>query len=316
MNEFEPKVKEVNVIVSIEPLPSSKPPVTKTGKFVFTTHFVSNGKAALVEKACKFRKTMDVTAALENPRNSKLKVVSLLLRYWDKTKKGDERGPYTAPKLMPTVKRSALEDKKPSEELTPLVEDEPKARPFSVICTDVDAAIAADAVVITIAVNDGADDVPFVAPLILTVGVAAVLKKPEGYVNVIKLPTARPPPTVVVKLNVAATFILPAKRSMFIIAKDADNICPPMTPEALPTEAKTSEVVDNVIPVILPPFAAPIVKPLRVMVNDVVEAMPTTAVVMTMELPVMADVAVMVAAFVEPAALAKGFGVAAKKPAG
>ncbi len=88
MTEFEPKVTEVNMIVSAEPLPSSKAPVTKTGKFVFTTHFVSNGKEALVEKVCKFRKTMDVTAALENPRNSKLNVVSLLLRYWDKTKNG------------------------------------------------------------------------------------------------------------------------------------------------------------------------------------------------------------------------------------
>jgi hypothetical protein len=44
--------------------------------------------------------------------------------------------------------------------------------------------------------------------------------------------------------------------------------------------------------------------------------MPITAVVMTMELPVMADVAVMVATDVLPAALLPGLGVAAKSPAG
>ena len=44
--------------------------------------------------------------------------------------------------------------------------------------------------------------------------------------------------------------------------------------------------------------------------------MPTTAVVMTMELPVMTDVAVMVATDVLPATLLAGLGVAAKNPAG
>jgi hypothetical protein len=62
--------------------------------------------------------------------------------------------------------------------------------------------------------------------------------------------------------------------------------------------------------------AAPIVKPLRVMVKAVVAAIPATAVVMTMELPVMAEVAVMVATDVLPAALFAGLGVAAKNPAG
>ena len=71
------------------------------------------------------------------------------------------------------------------------------------------------------------------------------------------------------------------------------------------------------MPVALPPTAAaPIVKPLRVMVKAVFAAMPATAVVMTMELPVMADVAVMVATDVLPAPLLAGLGVAAKSPAG
>ena len=62
--------------------------------------------------------------------------------------------------------------------------------------------------------------------------------------------------------------------------------------------------------------AAPIVKPLRVMVKAVVAAMPATAVVMTMELPIMTDVAVMPPTDVLPAALAAGLGVEAKNPAG
>jgi hypothetical protein len=66
----------------------------------------------------------------------------------------------------------------------------------------------------------------------------------------------------------------------------------------------------------LPAVTAPIVKPLRVMVKTVFAAMPATAVVMTMELPVMADVAVMAATDAVPAALFAGFGVAAKNPAG
>ena len=52
---------------------------------------------------------------------------------------------------------------------------------------------------------------------------------------------------------------------------------------ALPLEVKLSDVMDKVIPINSPPLAAPIVKPLRVMVKAVVAAMPATAVVMTME---------------------------------
>ena len=90
-----------------------------------------------------------------------------------------------------------------------------------------------------------------------------------------------------------------------------------IAPEAAPADAVVSESVCTVMPVALSATAAaPIVKPLRVMVKAVVAAMPTTAVVMTMELPVMADVAVMVATDAEPAALLAGLGVAAKNPAG
>ena len=70
------------------------------------------------------------------------------------------------------------------------------------------------------------------------------------------------------------------------------------------------------MPVALPAVAAPIIRPVSVMVKGVLAAMPTTAVVMMMESPEMADVAVMVLTDVLPAALAAGLGEAAKNPAG
>ncbi len=87
-------------------------------------------------------------------------------------------------------------------------------------------------------------------------------------------------------------------------------------PEATPADATVSASVCTVMPVVLPAVAAPIVRPLRVMVKGVLAAIPRTAVVMTIELETMADVAVMVATDAVPAALAAGLGVAAKNPAG
>ena len=87
-------------------------------------------------------------------------------------------------------------------------------------------------------------------------------------------------------------------------------------PDATPADVIKSASVCTVMPVALPEFATPIVKPLRVMVKSVFAEMPATAVVMTMELPVMADVAVMVATDVLPAMLLAGLVVSAKNPAG
>ncbi len=110
---------------------------------------------------------------------------------------------------------------------------------------------------------------------------------------------------------------LPAMRSACAMV----NVTPvgtrnPISPEAAPADATVSESVCTVMPVALPAVAAPIVKPDRVMVKCVDAGMLTMPVVMTMELPVMADVAVMVATDVVPATLFAGFGVAAKNPAG
>jgi hypothetical protein len=89
----------------------------------------------------------------------------------------------------------------------------PSLSPVRVTMTFVEAATTAVAVVTTIAVADGAAEAPLTDPLINTLGVAELLKKPGGYVNVILLPIASAPPAVVVKLNVAATFVLSATRS-------------------------------------------------------------------------------------------------------
>jgi hypothetical protein len=70
--------------------------------------------------------------------------------------------------------------------------------------------------------------VPLTDPLINTLGVAELLKKPGGYVNVMKLPIASAPPAVVVKLNVAATFALSATRSESLITNESKDTRPPI----------------------------------------------------------------------------------------
>ncbi len=95
------------------------------------------------------------------------------------------------------------------------------------------------------------------------------------------------------------------------------KMTPDIAPDATPADTVTSASVCTVMPVALPAFVAPIVNPLRVMVKAVFAAMPAIAVVMTMEVaPGAAEVAVMVATDVEPAALFAGVAVVAKNPEG
>ena len=83
----------------------------------------------------------------------------------------------------------------------------PSLSPIRVTATLAEAATAAVTVVMKIAVGDGGAAVPLTDPLINTLGVTEALKKPGGYVKVIKLPIASLPFAVVVKLNVAATVL-------------------------------------------------------------------------------------------------------------
>ena len=122
---------------------------------------------------------------------------------------------------------------------------------------------------------------------------------------------------VVLNARVTATPVLPATRSAPAIIITTEVGWDVIEPDATPADAVTSASVCTVMPVALPAFATPIVKPLRVMVKAVFAAMPAFAVVMTMEVaPGAAEVAVMVATDVEPAALFAGVAVVAKNPAG
>ena len=121
---------------------------------------------------------------------------------------------------------------------------------------------------------------------------------------------------VVVNAKVTGTRALAATRSPAAMVNTTPVGCVNIAPDGAPAEATVSVSVDTVMPVGLPAVAAPIVRPERVMVKAVFAAMPITAVVMTMELPVMADVAVMVVTDVLPAVLFAGLGVPAKNPGG
>ena len=121
---------------------------------------------------------------------------------------------------MPMGIRSATVDRNPEDEFKPLVDADARVKPLKVMVTVVEAAIAAVAVVMTIAVDDGVDAVPVHAPLIETVGVEAELKKPGGYVRFTKLPMARAPPAVEVKLKVADT-LAAANRSVSLMKNNA-----------------------------------------------------------------------------------------------
>ncbi len=124
------------------------------------------------------------------------------------------------------------------------------------------------------------------------------------------------PPAVGVKVNVAATPAWAATRSAGAMVRKTEVTAPPITPDATPADAIVSASVCTVMPVALSAATAPIFKPLRVMVMAEVAAMPTTAVVMTIESAEKADVAVMVLTDELPAALAAGLGEVAKNPAG
>ena len=87
-------------------------------------------------------------------------------------------------------------------------------------------------------------------------------------------------------------------------------------PEAAPADKTVSASVRTVMPVALPAVAAPIVKPVRVMVKVVFASMPAMAVVMTIAVAVgAAQVAVMLCMEVLPVTI-KGVAVVAKNPEG
>jgi len=149
-------------------------------------------------------------------------------------------------------------------------------------------------------------------PTVLTAGVVDVSNQPVGKPRVIVPPIG----TAVVVVNVMPTDTF--------VARAVDEgvttrlvILVPIPPEAAPADTAVSASVWTVMPVVLPAVAAPIVRPLRVMVKGVRAGILATAVVTTMAVVVVtAEVAVIVATEVVPAALAAGAIDATKNPDG
>jgi hypothetical protein len=152
-----------------------------------------------------------------------------------------------------------------------------------------------------------------------TLGAAEVSKAMPAPCSVMMIPAWIPAVMAPVGVNekVAVVDVALTADASVIARPLMPEMPTPIPPEAAPADATVSESVCTVMPVALSATAAaPIVKPDRVMMKCVFAKMPALAVVMTMELPVMIDVAVMVATDAVPAALGEGFGVAAKNPAG
>ena len=125
-------------------------------------------------------------------------------------------------------------------------------------------------------------------------------------------PAASAPPAVVVNENVAAAPVFAATRSPLAIANDVPVTCPPIAPDAVPTEAVGSELVDTVMPDEILAIATPIVRPVSVTVTAVLAESVAVPVVMTMDV-VVGAVALPVA---PPLTATAGVALVAKKPDG
>ena len=118
-------------------------------------------------------------------------------------------------------------------------------------------------------------------PLMVTPGVPALEKKPNGYVSVMLLPVASAPPAVVVKANVAAEPVLLATRSAAPTVNVTAATAPPITPDVCAADARASTLVCTVTEP--PALAAPMVRPVSVTVTAVPAASAVPEVVMTMK---------------------------------
>ena len=125
-------------------------------------------------------------------------------------------------------------------------------------------------------------------------------------------PAASAPPAVVVNENVAAAPVFAATRSPLAIANDVPVTCPPIAPDAVPTDAVGSALVDIVMPDKLPTSTPPMVRPVSVTVTAVLAGSVAVPVVITMDV-VVGAVALPVA---PPLTATAGVALVAKKPTG
>jgi len=199
----------------------------------------------------------------------------------------------------------------------------PVFRPLKVMVNAVFLGMVAAAVVMMMLLPENAD----VAVRSATEDVLAALA--SGPADVSNQPVGKPsvtlPPAVMSLsfevVNLSTTETLEVATTVVEGATEKAETVVPIPPEGAPPDAMGigSHIVFvcTVMPVGLPPLRAPIVNPLRVMVKAVFAAMPATAVVMTMEVaPGAAEVAVIAATDVVPAALFAGVAPVAKNPEG
>jgi len=202
----------------------------------------------------------------------------------------------------------------------------PVFRPLKVMVNAVFLGMVAAAVVMMMLLPENAD----VAVRSATEDVLAALA--SGAADASNQPVGKPsvtlPPAVMSLsfevVNLSTTETLGVAMTVEEGATEKAETTVPIPPEGAPADAmgigSQNVFVSTLMPVGLPAVAtAPIFKPLRVMVKVVSAAMPATAVVIMICVPVVAvgvdDVAVMVGTDVEPAALSEGL-TASKKPAG
>jgi hypothetical protein len=83
---------------------------------------------------------------------------------------------------------------------------------------------------------------------------------------------------VVEKLNIADALV-DEKRSASFMKKMPRDTCPPILPDAVPSDGIISALVEITIPLLLPPVTAPMVSPERVTVTAVpaANALPVAA---------------------------------------
>ena len=148
----------------------------------------------------------------------------------------------------------------------------PITRPLKVIVAAVLAAAIPDSTVITML------DTPQAATLAVAPPLTAILdgttpnsKNPDGYIRVIVLGAESAPPAVGVKAKVNSAPVLFVNRSAIAMVNATAETAPPIIPDGVLSDGKRSRLVETVT---LPPAvgAAPMVRPLRVIVTTALPA--------------------------------------------
>jgi hypothetical protein len=168
----------------------------------------------------------------------------------------------------------------------------PITRPLKVIVAAVLAAAIPDSTVITML------DTPQAATLAVAPPLTAILdgttpnsKNPDGYIRVMVLGAESAPPAVGVKAKVNSAPVLFVNRSSIAMVNTTAETAPPIIPDGVLSDGKRSRLVETVTS---PPAvgAAPMVRPLRVIVTTALPAtVPDCNVITMLDAPLAAALA-------------------------